>query len=692
MPSLPLPEPLPGFVSPGSLRRRAVERARPPRRRDLTAIAEDYVRVRTPGGGYNAAFRVDSVPMMRRPMDLVLGRDYGGIVFVGPAQTVKTQCLVFNTIAASATDQPADVLACFETERKARDVSERQLGRLIRHSPALAEAMERDLTLEKKWKAGAMLTLAPCTIGELSGRSVPRVLFPDYDRLPEDVAGEGSPFDLGRKRNETFYSRGVTVAESSPGFPILDPKWESENPHEPPPCKGILSLFARGTRELWMWTCPQCAEAFEPRFSRLQWPDSEDLAESLEGVVMVCPHDGHPIEPERKHELNAAGQWCAEGETIERGGRKSGRARRSDIASFWLKGPAAAYGTWQKLVRTELEACAEYERTGSEVALKAAKTIDQGEPYLPKAAQHASSLAAEELAARAEAYPRAVVPGWVRFLTAAVDVQATYFEFLVRGWGPGLESAILDHGQLFRAASEDRTVAPHLYDEDWELLTAALLTKGFALAEAPTRRMLIARICCDMHGPAGATARAYDYRRRVAAAGFGERFLLSRGDGNLKGPRVKVTYPDTAGRSDRKAEARGDIPVVQFNANLLKDELDAQLRLTEPGRRFVHLPAWLRRERPPHPFYESLTAEIRHDDGTWHKDKPRNEGVDLMVMSAAAALTLEADRIDWDSPPVFALPWDRSPLVLTEELAASGAWQAPVEAAADAMISRGVEV
>lgn len=683
---LPPPAPLPGFASPGSLRREVCLRARAPRRRSLTAIAEEVVRVRNPGGGYSGAFKVDTVPMMRRPMDLALGRDYGAIVFVGPAQTVKTQSLVLNTIAASGTDQAADVLVIFETERKARDFSDRQLGRQNRASPALAEALVQDLTLQKTWRNGSMLSLAPCTIGELSGRAIPRVLLPDYDRLPQDVSGEGSPFDLARKRNETFYSRGLTLAESSIGFPIRDPNWDSEDPHEAPPALGILSLFARGTRELWLWACLECGERFEPRFRLLNWPDSEDLGEILEGVVMVCPHCGHYMPPERKGELNAAGAWCAEGESIDRHGVKSGAPRRSDIASFWLRGPAAAYGSWRKLVERELEALAELDRTGSEVALKTTRTVDQSEAFLPQAASHAASVEAEELAARAETYPRAVVPGWVRFLTASVDVQATWFEFLVRGWGPGLESVIVEHGQIYKAEAEDRQIAPGLYDEDWDVLTARLLTASYRLAEAGEHRMLVARVCCDMHGPSGATARAYDYRRRVVLQGFEDRFFLCRGNGRLSVPRWSVTYPDTSGRSDRKAEARGEIPVLQFNTNLLKDELDAQLRLTEPGKRFVHLPDWLLRDRPPHPFYESVTAEVRHDDGTWHKSKPRNEGVDLMTMSAVAALSLDAEKIDWASPPVFALPWDRNPLVVRGE-----AWAAPAPAASG-MISRGVEV
>ena len=46
--------------------------------------------------------------------------------------------------------------------------------------------------------------------------TLPRVLLTDYDRMPDDVDGEGSPFDLARGRTRTFGSRAYVVAESSP--------------------------------------------------------------------------------------------------------------------------------------------------------------------------------------------------------------------------------------------------------------------------------------------------------------------------------------------------------------------------------------------------------------------------------------------------------------------------------------------
>jgi phage terminase large subunit GpA-like protein len=68
-----------------------------------------------------------------------------------------------------------------------------------------------------------LFTLSWPTISELSGKPIPRLWLSDYDRMPQNVDGEGAPFDLARKRAQTFKRYGMTVAESSPGFAVDNP-------------------------------------------------------------------------------------------------------------------------------------------------------------------------------------------------------------------------------------------------------------------------------------------------------------------------------------------------------------------------------------------------------------------------------------------------------------------------------------
>jgi phage terminase large subunit GpA-like protein len=167
----------------------------------------------------------------------------------------------------------------------------------------------------------------------------------DYDRMPQNIDGEGNPFDLTAKRGDTFGRYRMTGAEASPGFLVNDAKWIAKSPHEAPPTGdektggGILQLYNRGDRRRWYWRCPQCHGSFEPHFKLLNYPDSADPMEAAEQVTLICPHDGFPMTPDMQFELNLGGRWIKEGQIWLPDGSIVGTPRRSEIASFWMFGP-----------------------------------------------------------------------------------------------------------------------------------------------------------------------------------------------------------------------------------------------------------------------------------------------------------------------------------------------------------------
>src|SRR5205814_711616 len=193
------------------------------------------------------------------------------------------------------------------------------------------------------------------------------------------------PWTLAKKRTQTYKRHGMTMAEASPGHPIEDAKWIATSPHEAPPTKGILSLYNMGDRRRWNWACPDCHGKFEPDYKLFDIPAEGDPMERAEAVTMVCPHSGCILTPDMQYDLNLGGRWIKEGQTWNMDGSITGTARRSDIASFWLKGPAAAFTTWPELVLKVLNAEADYERTGDEEKLKSVTNTDLGLPYIYKA-------------------------------------------------------------------------------------------------------------------------------------------------------------------------------------------------------------------------------------------------------------------------------------------------------------------
>ena len=295
----------------------------PPGRMSVTEASEQFTRINN-GPGLTKPWSAATTPYLREPQNVMTSLDFTGMIFVGPARTGKT-LMGLSWITHTVKTDPADMLYVHMDRENARKWSNGDLQRYLMASTAVrAEqitARQHDNTFDKTFKSGMRFLLTYPTASNLSGITVGRVMLIDYDRMDDDVDGEGNPFDLASMRTTTFRRFAMTVAESSPNpnKEIADPRWIPETPHAAPPIKGIFELYNRGDRRRWHWCCPQCDEWFEPSFARLDWGGRTDPMEAREKVTMVCPNNGCVILPKMKDTLNANGRWVREGETVEPG-------------------------------------------------------------------------------------------------------------------------------------------------------------------------------------------------------------------------------------------------------------------------------------------------------------------------------------------------------------------------------------
>ena len=645
----------------------------PPERLKVSEAAERY-RVLNNNGAYSGPWSNLKTPYIVEPMDSLRSRLLSGVVFVGPAQSGKTE-LLLNWAAYSIVVDPMDFLLFTPTQAASRDFSERRVGRMIRHSPAMSERLRKgrsfDNKFDKHFTNGMILTLSWPSVTELAGRPVPRCALTDYDRMTQDVDGDGAPFDLAMKRNTTFKSFGMTLAESSPSFPILDPRWNRPNLHEAPPTEGILALYNRGDRRRWYWPCPRCGEHFIGRWENIRWKaDAPNSVQAGETAYMECPTCGGRIEAHERDEMNFWGRWVPEGQSIDKAGRLHGEARQASIASYWLNGVAAAFTTWPKLVTTYLDAVAEFERNGNEDALKKFFNTDIGDPYLPKA-QLLERLP-ETLKARADvSLGERVVPPGVRFLIACVDVQKNAFVVQVHGIGPGApyDITIIDRFTLIKSKRQDDSgdtlwLKPGTYLEDWDVIQEEVMDRLYPLADDPDTYMQIKLTVCDSGGKEGVTTNAYNFHRKLRAEGKAGRFHLAKGVHHPQAPRASIEFPDSKKR-DKLAVARGDVPVLYLKSNALKDAVSHRLDATEPGSGMIRFPEWL-----PDWFYNELCAERRTDKGWENTPGTRNEAFDLLYYCVGACVSplLKVENPDfWTKPPIWATEGKDNPLLVGQE-------------------------
>lgn len=577
--------------------------------------------------------------------------------------THNTDALIVNPILYSVICDPMDMLVYQTSQTMARDFSRRRVDRLHRHSPdvgsRLLPSRNNDNTHDKHYRSGMILTLSWPTINELSGRPVGRVILTDYDRMPMDVDGEGSPFDLARKRTTTFGSAACTVVESSPGYTVQDPAWIRHSAHEAPPCEGILALYNRGDRRRWYWPCIHCGEWFEPSFGLLHYVDSADFMESAESAQMMCPHCKALIAPDHKYELNLQGRWVRDGQRLTRDGKLDGLPARSDIASFWMKGPAATFAKWSDLVLRYRMAEQEFERTGSQEALKSTVNTDQGEPYYPRGTERERLPA--EMKEQATTEAEGAVPDGVRFLIATVDVQKNMWVCQVFGVSPGepFKLTVIDRFDIRKSKRKDDDgdtlwVKPSAFLEDWDLLEEEVKQKEYPTADG--RGFLSpVFVACDSGGRAGVTARAYDYYRKLRGEGKHRDFYLIKGRDQAGAPRTAVSYPD-ASKKDKKSAARGDVPVLLLQVNLIKDELNNMLERSNHDGSAFEFPEWLSDN-----WFTEMCAERRTDKGWENPRSSRNEAWDLAVYAIGICRHKKVDRIDWDAPPSWAAEGTTNP-------------------------------
>ncbi|APU00740.1 terminase large subunit [Aeromonas phage Asp37] len=672
----------PKYAAPSVVTRGVLELVKAPDRTPLSESAKSLLYVDQSGS--MVQWDDALTPYIKEPMDCLKSRKYDAVAYAGPARTGKTVGMVDGWIMDIIARSPADTMLVQMTQDKAAEFRKKRLQRAfdacaeVKH--ALSHRKSDNNIHDIITKAGMYLRVGWPSKANFASSDFCNVILTDLDRMPQNVDGEGSPFLLAGKRTQTFMSRGMVLAESSPGFMITDPACRPATPHEAPPTLGILSIYNQGDRRLLHWPCYECGEWFEATFDLLMWDkDEADPAKAAKDVHLMCPHCNSALNETKRVErapyklwANRQGIWVPEGCQLDQNGVMTGQRRDTRIASFWQKGCSAAFQNWSSLVYKYASALKTYNETNDFEDLKTTVNTDQGLPFTPP---RASDRDASSIQARATDMGVKVAPPWTRFILATVDVQAGLktrrWEVQVEAFGPGLESAIIDRFKIEKSARKDPDnpekfvrVMPGTYLEDWQLLIPKVMAKTYLVDDGSNRRLPVLRTLCDSNGEDGVTDMAYSFYRYLKKKGLHQRFMLVKGSSRATAPPVEKRYPDNTSRSDRKVKVSGDVPVWFLNTNRMKDLASASLSRPEPGPRYVHFPSWL-----PESFYDELVAEERDTSGKWEKVSPRNEAFDLMSYARAGVVSLKADRItDWDNAPSWAQPLDSNPEVIMGEV------------------------
>lgn len=185
-----------------------------------------------PRGSGMVPHRSDVTPYFRYALDLVRdrvdgtgpGADVESITFITATQVGKTFGFLVPTLTWLAALHPRDTAVILPSHDAAKRFFRNKLKRTFEQSPRLADllpigAAERATRLgQKAWLLAEMTLHAKngAVALDLRGDDLPVMLWDEFDALPTNVDGEGSPLVLGSDRQKTFPTERLAVRITTP--------------------------------------------------------------------------------------------------------------------------------------------------------------------------------------------------------------------------------------------------------------------------------------------------------------------------------------------------------------------------------------------------------------------------------------------------------------------------------------------
>lgn len=558
-------------------------------------------------------WRTSRVPYLREIMDaLSVSSPVEDLTFMKGSQIGATEAGLC-WIGYSIHHAPGPMLMIEPTLDACKKISEERIAPMIDDSPELSARVRpprsRDsgnTTLKKRFTGGVLYMAGTNSAAGLRMVPVGRLFGDEIDGYPGDVGDEGDPLALAIRRTTNFPRRKI--------YRVSTPTVTGRS--------RIAKEYKTTDQRRYFLPCPECG-AFEfltwdgrdwmgsptGTHYRVEW--EPDLPETAR---IVCPHCSARIEERHKQAMLAAGHWAPTAPE-----RMDPRRR-----GYHLSGLYSPWQTWAQVAVDFLDS------KDQPTALKVWVNTTLGETF----EERGTRVDAETLFGRREGYgtvagrnERAEVPPGVGILVASVDVQDSWLECLVMGYGAGQEAWPVAWSQF--AGDPGHLGAKE--GDPWKDLDVFL--RGRFL-HASGQRMPIECVTIDLRGHH--TEEVYRFAavrqsRTVLEGGLTHRQLLYPIHG------ISVPSKTIVGAPSRKNRYR--VRMYPIGTNAAKDEIYSRLRMQQPGPGFIHMPDWFTEEH-----IAQLTAEKainKWGRAGWERvwinpDSRRNEMLDLNVYALAA--------------------------------------------------------
>ena len=553
----------------------------PPPRLTVSQWADSKRVLSKEGSAEPGRWHTDRAPYQREIMDAVTQSDVEKVVVMSSSQVGKSEIL--NNIIGYFIDlDPCPMLLIEPTDMMAEDYSKRRIAPLIRDTPSLADKVAdsrakdtNNTILMKSFPGGSLGMVGANSPSGLASRPIRILLCDEVDRYPPSAGTEGDPVKLAEKRTITFWNR-KEVFVSSPGI-----KGASR----------IEDEFLLGTQEQWRLQCPDCGEYVFPNlFDMIYESGKDDKGNySVHDIFFRCPNCKKDFD-ERTWKAQP-GNWVAVNPNAK------------GTRSFHMNAFVSPWYSWEKIIEEYLTT-----KDDPEQFIVFTNTV-LGETFEVKGEIEND----EFLLDRCEDYGSADLPDGVLFLTAAVDVQDSWLEYEIVGWGKEEENWGIKHGQIPGSPTKP---------EVWEHLSK-ILCATYYFADG-----IGLKISCTFVDSGYCTSEVYDYCK----ANRSRNVFAIKGQGGNGYPLIyKIA----------KTKEKHNILII-LGVDDGKASVMDSLKVKHPGPFFCHFP---KRADYDAPYFKGLISErrvVRKRNGItslcWEKVSPsaRNEPFDIRNYAHAA--------------------------------------------------------
>lgn len=420
--------------------------------------------------GIPGRYDLDDFPFWREPLESVDDPDCFGINLMTGTQIGKTEMI--KAILASQSDiAPAPQMLVGPDKDYIAELREKIL-RTAQLNPAIADRIPPKRLWNLRWIDWGTCYCYLAWTGNtqrVSGKAVKLIVCSEVDRFKQPVH-EGAIAKLIEERVKSF-TRYMIVKESTPTD-------DASN---------IAAAYKESDQRRFHVPCPTCGHYQELRFfphkegpfagrggvSGMQRPDRSWMTpeEAIKTAYYVC-EKGCRITSAEKPAIISRGVWCPKGQTVAPDGTlegtplRSGRIRGYQLGSVYSR--AISFG---RIAAAYLEA-----RAQGELGLRNFFNNWLGLPFSVRAKVPKWRTLGKRLAGP---HRRGTVPPSALFLTCGCDKQQDRCYYVVRAWGEGCSSWLVDYG-VFSASTADG--GQIVRNSDLEQLGPNILHKPFPYA------------------------------------------------------------------------------------------------------------------------------------------------------------------------------------------------------------------